>query len=472
MTTDRITSETGKAESNGKAGRFDLLAINTAEGRTDVANGRRFAEYHRNKVRYCHQWRKWLAYDGQRWQLDDAGRVHRLAKGISDLLWAEARKSETKRALAFAARSAESGRISAMLNMAATEPGLSISPDQLDRDRWLLNCQNGSLDLRTGKLRIHKREDYLTKVAPVEFDPETLAPRWLEFLDRILANNVDLVGYVQRLVGYSLAGTSTEHILPILYGTGANGKSVFVNTVLALLGEDYGLKAPSDLLLAKKDSHPTERADLFGRRFVACTETDDGRRLSESLVKEITGGDKIRARRMREDFWEFHATHKVWLATNHKPQVRGTDHGIWRRLKLIPFTVRIPDSEQDKQLEVKLLEERAGILSWAVRGCLDWQRSGLLEPEIVSSATSEYRLDQDLLGTFLEDRCETREGAETGATWLYRTYVEWCRENGEEELSQWRFGQALTERGIGQRKTKSIVMRTGLALRRSLENDE
>ena len=465
MTPDRLISGSTSTGNNGRSPTFDLFSVDTAEGRSDIANGRRFSEHHRNKVRWVHAWKKWVAYDGRRWKIDDDGRVARLGKGISDLLWVESRKSGNKRAFAFAARSAESGRVNAMLTMASTEPEMSITPEQLDRDPWLLNCEDGTLHLRTGRLRQHNRDDFLTKLAPIHFDYERPAPLWLQFLDDVLASKAELIGYMQRLIGYSLTGTTSEHVLLILYGTGANGKSVFVNTILSLLGQDYCLKAPSDLLLAKQGAHPTERADLFGKRFIATNETDDGRRLSEALVKELTGGDKVRARRMREDFWEFSPTHKIWLATNHKPQVRGTDHGIWRRLKVVPFTVTIPNEQQDKQLETKLLEEKAGILAWAVRGCIDWQRSGLQEPEVVTRATDEFRHDQDLIGSFIDDRCEEWEDAEIGATWIYRTYVDWCRENGEEELNQRRFGQALTERGIGKRKSGGSIMRLGLRLK-------
>ncbi|MEO8495520.1 MAG: phage/plasmid primase, P4 family [Planctomycetota bacterium] len=218
------------------------------------------------------------------------------------------------------------------------------------------------------ELRRHDIDDSITKLSKVQYDPKADCPTWREFLDRIMAGNSELIAYLRRLVGYCLTGCTTEQVLPLLYGTGANGKSVFLNTVQALQGRDYAIKAAPDLLLAKKGAHPTELADLHGKRFVACIESDDGRRLAESLVKELTGGDSIRARRMREDFWEFAPTHKIWLATNHKSTVRGTDHGIWHRVKLIPFTVTIPDDEQDKELPNKLLAELPGILTWALLG--------------------------------------------------------------------------------------------------------
>jgi len=222
---------------------------------------------------------------------------------------------------------------------------------------------------------------------------------WRTFLEKIFAGKDELIGYMQRLVGYCLTGVTEEHILPFLYGTGANGKSTLVETILKLMGPDYAMKAAPDLLMAKRgESHPTDRADLFGRRFVACIETEESRHMAEALVKEITGGDRMRARRMREDFWEFTPTHHVWLAGNHKPVIFGTDHGIWRRLKLIPFDVVIPDAEQDKKLPSKLAGELPGILNWAIAGCLDWRQGGMREPSIIHAVTGKYAAEMDEVG--------------------------------------------------------------------------
>jgi putative DNA primase/helicase len=271
---------------------------------------------------------------------------------------------------------------------------------------------------------------------------------WCKFLKVVLAD-VELRAFVRRLVGYCLTGSTQEHVLPFLYGIGSNGKSTFLNVVLALLGVDYAIKAPTDLLLAKKnETHPTELADLFGKRFVACIEAEDGRRLAESLVKELTGGDRIRARHMREDFWEFSATHKIWLAANHKPQVRGTDHGIWRRIKLIPFTVIIPDDQQDKELLNKLLAELPGILNWALAGCLEWQQAGLGEPPAVKAATADYRNEMDVLGDFIADRCIIGDDYGAGSAQLFEAYKAWAESAGERPVTQRRFGLQMVERGF------------------------
>ncbi len=209
----------------------------------------------------------------------------------------------------------------------------------------------------------------------MSFDLEAECPVWESFLDRIFDGNHNLITYVQRLVGYSLTGLTTEHVLPFLFGTGANGKSTFIETVFRLLGPNYSMKAMPDLLMVKlNESHPAERADLFRKRFVACVETKDGKRLAESLVKEMTGGDEIRTRRMREDFWGFSPTHHVWIVGNYKPEVNGTDHGIWRRIKLIPFDVVISKAKQNGQFGDKLSSELSGTLNWAIDGCLAGQK--------------------------------------------------------------------------------------------------
>ncbi len=253
--------------------------------------------------------------------------------------------------------------------------------------------------------------------------------------------------------------------MPFCYGSGANGKSVFLNTLLAILGDDYAMKAPHDLLMAKRgNSHPTERASLFGKRMVAAIETDEGRRLAEGLVKELTGGDSITARRMYEDNWQFWPTHKIWMCANHKPIVRGNDYGIWRRIKLIPFVVTIPPKRQDKDLPAKLLAERSGILRWCVDGCVTWRRYGLAEPHSVTKATAEYRDDEDVIGKWLEDCCAVGETLESQATALYESYCGWCDKANERPKNQTAFGREMTARGFGPDKKSGVSIRNGLSL--------
>jgi len=388
---------------------------------------------------------------------------------VADGLWKEvvAAAKEVDRDAAdamwrFVRASNQANGIKNMVTLARCDA--AVLPATLDTHPWLLNCTNGTLDLRTGELRPHDKADFLTQLCPVAYDPNAPYGTWRAFLSTVLNGDRDLVCYVQRLVGFCLTGSTREHLLPFLYGVGANGKSTFVGTILAMLGPDYAIKAPTDLLLAKHDQHPTERADLYGKRFVACVEAEDGRRLAESLVKELTGGDRIRARRMREDFWEFTATHKIWLAANHKPTVRGSDHGIWRRIKLLPFTVTIPDDQQDKDLPATLLDELPGILAWSVEGCRQWQIDGLREPDCVRAATSDYRNEMDLIGRFVDECCVVGPSCQVGATALFKRFKDWCDQAGERGFNQTRFGSRLTERGFASDKVGGRVLRFGIDL--------
>jgi len=433
---------------------------------TDLGNAERFVDEHGDRVRWCEAWHKWLFFDGKRWILDNIGVVERWMKATVRGIYAEAAEAEDsqeRKAIAEHAKRSESAkRITDALRLARSEPGIPIRPEEFDVDPWLFNVENGTLDLRAGELGGHRREDYITKLAPVEYDPDARAPTFEAFLARILPSEA-LRRFVQRVTGYAAVGTPMEEILVILHGIGANGKSTLVNVVMEAQG-DYAMQAAPDLLLAKHGAHPTELADLFRARFVASVETDEGRRLAEGLVKQLTGRDPIKARKMREDFWQFDPTHTVFLATNHKPEVRGTDHAIWRRLKLVPFDVTIAEAEQDKQLPAKLRAELPGILAWIVRGCLDYQREGLGEPKEVQAATEGYRVDMDVLAAFIEDRCVVHERARVGATPLYEAYKAWCEESGESRLTQTKFGRQLKERGFRNEKVQRVTW-YGIGLR-------
>jgi putative DNA primase/helicase len=435
---------------------------------TDYGNAERFVDEHGGRVRWCGPWGKWLVFDAKRWVIDDTSEVERLIKTTVRGIYAEAAEAEDskeRKAIADHAKRSESAkRIADALRLARSEPGIPILPRQLDANPWLLNVLNGTIDLRTDEIRPHDREDLITKIVPVEYDPEAKAPTFESFLERILPSEA-LRRFVQRSIGYAAAGVVSEEVLVILNGVGANGKSTLVNVVMEALG-DYAMQAAPDLLLAKRGSHPTELADLFGARFVASVETDEGKRLAEGLVKQLTGRDPIKARRMREDFWQFDPTHTVFLATNHRPEVKGTDHAIWRRLKLAPFEITIPEAEQDKGLPEKLREELPGILAWIVRGCREWQRDGLGEPEEVRSATTSYRADMDVLAGFIEDRCVVDPDAWTKFADLYASYQDWCDESGEKAETKRRFGTRLKERGFEpDRGTGNVPIRRGIGLR-------
>ena len=394
-----------------------------------------------------------------------------MAKQVADAVWLEVAAllpnvdfATAKELTTFARMTASSKGINAMLTLAKSEPGVPILPAKLDTNPWALNCPNGTLDLRTGTLQPHERGDMLTKLCPVDFDTASPCPSWERMLATLMGEHADLITFLQRAIGYSLTGSVAEQCLFLLWGTGSNGKSTFLNAVIDMLGPDYSMQAPDGLLMVKSgEAHPTERADLFGKRLVSSVEVEEGKRLAESLVKQLTGGDSIRARRMREDHWQFTPTHKIFMAANHKPVIRGTDHGIWRRVKLVPFVVTIADADQDKSLPAKLLAERRGILAWAVRGCLEWQRDGLSEPAEVTQATSEYRGEMDVVGAFLSECCIVNGQWSAKASEVYAAYMHWCKDNGEFAVNQRRFGLAINERGI-ERYTNNGTWYSGLGL--------
>jgi putative DNA primase/helicase len=459
------------------------LDLREASGRTDVANSRRFTAAHRDGVRWCDAWGKWLVWSGRQWAQDDQRHVEALAKQVADSIWAQVgdllpklELIEQQELIRFARASAGAFGIGNMLSLARSEPGIPVSPAQLDSHHWRFNCINGEVDLRTGKLEPHNREHYLTKLCPHEYllGAEAECPLWESTLDKIFGGNDELIGFFRRLLGSAMSGEIIEHILPILWGVGSNGKSIIVETIMEALGDDYAGAAPPDLLLATKgDRHPTEKADLFGKRLVVSAESDEGRRLAEGLVKQLTGGDRVKARRCREDFWSFKPSHTLLLVTNHKPIVRGRDDGIWRRLRLIPFLQRFwqaskgesgpADLEADPRLKEKLRPELPGVVSWLVKACLEWQRFGLGQPAEVTAATADYKGSMDTLGQFVADCCQLDRLATSKASDVRKRYEDWCKSNGEHPISGRRFGEYLTDRGV-IRRTSNGTWYDGLAL--------
>jgi len=440
---------------------------------SDYTNALAFVRDHQQDVRYCEAWKKWLLWTGTHWSYRAQGPIYQKAKHtIRQLLRAAATLPDDECAawMVHIKRSLSTAAIEAMVRSAQNEPEMPIEHTALDRHATRLSCTNVTLDLVTGETSPHARADFLTECLSVPYQPKATCPRWKAFLWQIFggtdpeapttgldeahlaarqaadARAQSLVEFLQRLCGLCLTGDVSEQNLYVFYGTGANGKSTLLGVLLALL-DNYGMKAAPELLMASRDHdrHPTERADLFGKRLVAAIETEQGRRLNETLVKELTGGDTIRARRMREDFWEFRPTHKIILATNHKPQIRGTDHAIWRRVKLVPFTVTIPDDKQDPTLPAQLLKELPGILTWCVEGCLDWQEHGLRIPAAVLDATETYRQEQDVFEEFLATECFRHPTAVCTSGDLYAAYEGWCKRNDIDALSKRAFGMRLGE---------------------------
>jgi putative DNA primase/helicase len=423
---------------------------------TDVGNAWRFAQLCRGHVRHCHPWGQWLTWDGRRWQRDDTKRIWRLARktvvGILKEAAQEADSDRRGRLAKWAIASESRALLANMVELASSEPDIPVVPAELDVDPWLLNCRNGTVDLRTGGLRPPDPADLITKLAPVVYDPDAACPTWEAFLTRIMGGKAELIDYLQRVVGSALVGEQVDHALFFLYGLGANGKSTFISALLAVLG-DYGKQVAPDLLMySDYDRHPTGLADLFGVRLAASTEVEAGRRLAEVLVKQLTGGDRVKARYMHRDFFEFDPSHTIMLAANHKPVIYGGDHAMWRRIRLIPFAVTIPTAEQNPRLGKKLCAELPGILAWAVRGCLDWQHGGLQDPAEVIAATAAYRAEMDALGTFIATCCEVRKNLQVTAGALYKAYKSWADAEGEKPVSQRALALRLEERGFQRGK--------------------
>lgn len=456
---------------NGHAKNFDA-----AFKLTDVGNGERLVSEHGKDLRYCHPQRMWYVYDGRRWADDTTAEINRRAIGTVRGLYEEAAGAPTPEQRAeiakHALKSEATARIKALIEAASWIEGVPVNPDELDVSPWLLNVENGTLELKTGILRAHRREDAITKLAPVTYDPAAKCPTWYAFLDRIMGGDEDLIGYLRRAVGYALTGSTGEQVMPILHGSGANGKSTFIETIAALLG-DYAQQTPTETLMVRHSQGvPNDLARLRGARFVSAVETGEGNRLAENLVKQMTGGDRITARFLHKEFFEFTPVFKLFLATNHKPLIRGTDEAIWRRLHLVPFSVAIPKPEQDPALKDKLKAELPGILNWALEGCLEWQKSGLQPPARVQAATQSYRDEMDVLAAFIEEQCTTKAGASVLSSHLHRCYREWCEANGEYAVSNKAFSMRLQERGFEKKRLSAGMFWEGLGLLSGRSDDE
>ena len=431
----------------------------TGFARSDLGNAERFVAYHGQDVRYCHPWRKWLVWDGTRWVVDAKGLVRQKMRQTVRSIYEEAADcpdEDERKALAKWALASESKpKIDAALSLAEAEEGIPVSPDELDANAWKLNCLNGTIDLRTGKLLPHDRADLITKLAPVEYAADAEAPSWMTSLE-IVQPKQDVRGFLKRAYGYSATGDTSEQVLFINHGPGMNGKSTSQEVIMSALG-DYAQRAPTEMLMSKRPGGvPNDVARLKGARFAAASETEEGRRLDESLVKDLTGSDTVVARHMRAEFFEFRPTHKLWLSTNHKPEIRGTDLAMWRRIRLIPWDVTIAPSDQKKDLPKKLTAELPGVLAWIVQGCLEWQEQGLNAPEEVQKATKAYRAESDVLGGFLADCCKIGENESEYAAALWGAWQRWCEESGEVTGTQKKFGGRLAERGfLNHRDTKT-----------------
>lgn len=481
---DGIPTKTKIPDENDDLVRFGLdgidpLAGNTARPAppkggfpiTELGNAERLAHRHGADLRYCAKWNQWLAWDGSRWDSGNPLEVERRAAAVArDIRTVEAPKIKSEeyreKVETWSYRSESSKVLYATAKLARALREVEVRPDQLDAEPWALTVHNGTIDLRTGRLVPSSRAAMSTKMSTVVYDPHAQCPQWLKFLDEIMGGNQALVAFLRRAVGYSLTGSTREHAFFILHGAkGRNGKGTFVGTVQALLGDYAGTVDRRVLVDRAKDAHPADLASLLGVRFAATSEADETAHLSHDTVKAIVSEDRIAARRMGQDWFEFRPTHKLWYSVNDAPRIKADDTALLARIKLVPFLQSYLGRE-DRDLPGKLLAELPGILQWAVEGCLEWQRVGLDAPPEVTASVEKLRVANDDIGRFLAEECEVEPGARVSKKALYVAYKQWANENGmPHPLAAKTLGARLDKKGFGETKSNGVEYRLGIRLR-------
>lgn len=442
----------------------------------DTGNAARFTDTFGKVVRYSYVRKNWYFYNDKTWELDQEGKVKSLVDEILTKMKREpvfvpddgdedAAKKALQKHIKYSRGS--NGKTNMLKE---SQHLLPIQPETFDKDKHLLNVQNGYIDLKTGELHNHDKEKYFSKIASIEYTDKIDYPLWDDFLMQIFDGNRELINYMQRAVGYSLSGSTEEQVMFILYGNGRNGKSVFLDIITEMLG-NYTTNIQPQTLMVKpmSGSANSDIARLQGARLVTTTEPNDGMRFDEGLVKQVTGGDKVTARFLYGDEFDYHPEFKLWMATNHKPIIRGTDDGIWRRMVIIPFTVQIPDHQVDKNLKYKLRREMTAILNWAVEGYQEWQRIGLNEPNIIKQQRQDYRTEMDVVELFLEECCIRKNGEREKASDLYNIYKSWAQENSQHLMSNTKFGKEMSNKF--QRIKSGTNYYVGIQLKREFNNE-
>lgn len=405
---------------------------------SDIGNAEVFADQHGDKLRYCYELDKWLFWDGSVWKVDSESHVEELAEQTVQSFLAESMEIEDRdvreELQKWAVRSASRQRMRAMIEQARHH--LKIDQEKLDSDPMLLNIFSDSVDLASGEVKPSNPKDYATKQTPIIYTPSFEYHNWVQFLFKVMNGSAELFDYLRRAVGYSLTGQTTEQCFFIAHGTGANGKSVFLNTIRELAGS-YGINIPMTTLMAQRyqSSNSNDLAMMHGARIATAMEGELGQKLSEAKVKQLTGGDLITARPLYKEFIQFKPQAKIWMATNHKPEITGDDPAIWRRVHLIPFNVVIPPEERDPDLQEKLRKELPGILNWAVQGAVEWAKEGLNPPAEVLQATNEYRGEMDTFARFCNEMIVVAPGDNTPKKDLNYAYGVWVSEEGGVDLS-------------------------------------
>jgi putative DNA primase/helicase len=462
-----------------------LNLTETSDLCTDAANAQRFAEINGHDLTFIVPW-GWYRFTGNRWteaqqyaarcaqelgaSIRDESIREALAANNTELSRSQRDAAQTKAEnLLKWAKTSESARsIEAALKLAAAH--IYVKAADMDQHRWLLNCSNGTLDLRTGRLRPPRRGDLLTKCTNQPYLPDASCDLWKRTVLAICCGDRELMDYLQRVIGYCLTGDIREQLTFIFNGPGANGKDTFLTKVQQAMGDYAALAAPNLLIESRGERHPTEVADLAGVRLAIASESNEQGRLNEVAVKRFVGSEKLKARMMRQDFFEFDVQFKLVLMTNHRPVIEGSDYGIWRRIHLVPFNATFKGEAQDKALPQKLEKELPGILAWCVQGCLEWQRIGLQPPEIVRLATAQYRADQDVLRDFFDGACRFIPAEQVTAKALYHQYESWCHDNGERPKSAKWLWSKLQERGVSKEKQRMGVLYRGIGLIQQVES--
>ena len=451
----------GNGPISGLRGAAEEISIQ--EQPTDGGNAQRLIRLHHNNIKHCHTFKKWMVWDGHRWKIDSNGSAYRFCDDVIREIYSEsgncADSKDRQEWAKFAIRS-DSGRgYRDMLFLASFNKEIAITSDLLDTNPWLLNTANLTVDLKTFEAREPRREDLITKTVGTEYDLTATCPIWMKFLERIFGGDQELINYIQRAAGYSLTGSMVEQIYFFCHGTGANGKSVFLATLRTLLG-DYAKQASFDTFLIQHTAKVrNDLAALAGARVITASEAGEGSRLSMQVIKSWTGGDPITARFLFGEDFTFKPEGKIWLAANTKPIISERNYAAWRRVHLIPFSTTIPLEEQDRELELKLLEELPGILIWALKGLKEYHRIGLQPPEAVRAATDAYRRENDSLAAFVSECCEVQKLAICRNSDLFNAYLDFCRMGGEEVISQKKFSEDLISvKGIKKTRDRSLGM--------------
>jgi len=438
--------------------------------RSDLGNSERLTMRFGKDLRFCNAFKSWFIWDGQRWKRDESLFVRELAKETTTRIGDEAAmiKTPIERAEFYKWAGISQGhtRIDAMTELAKS--ALPMTPDRMDANPDQLNFPNGTLNLNSFGFTEPRRDDYITKITGTVYNPDAKCPNWLQFINQVMQGNENLISYLQRSSGYSLTGRTGERALFLCHGAGANGKSTFLNTLLAVMG-DYGKPVESSTLcIARTEGIRNDLAALRGARFVSATEAGKGKRLDEDVIKKLTGGgDKIQARFLFQEYFEFTPECKIWWSFNSAPRITDTTNSIWDRVKLIPFSFVIPEPERDKKLLDKLLAEAPGIMQWMITGLKKYQEIGISEPEEVRQATQNYRDEQDFLGDFFADVCVIEPGAATGATDLYNAYKLWHELNAPDEKckSVRSFGFEMSDHGFERTKDKTTGRKNYVGIR-------